>query len=724
MSEKTKEFYEFKDFRLNLAEKILEREGRTISLTPKVFETLCVLVENAGRLLEKAELMQLIWPDRYVDEGNLTFNIRMLRQALGDDAQNPQFIQTVPRRGYRFIATVEKTGSVGQPENDAAMTEPKTEPKFIAPTARDLPQSTPPKLFKFLVSVAALILLIGVVGFSSWYTRNKSFGAGAQVLAAPFSSEKLSTNGKVSLAVLSPDGKTVLYRNENGGLQSLWLRQLASANNTELIPPSGDVYYGLKYAPSGDFIYFVRGGRDRERQADIYRTPIFGGVPVKVVSDAQGWFSISPDGAKISFVRCYRRDEDNCSLWIADAQNGQNERKLTVRQRPLRISANDFSPNGKTIAFAVGQSENQANEFELHEVKIESGAERELTSEKFFDIKSLAWLPDGDNLLIVASQIPNRKFRLWRISQSGGSAVPLTKDSEDYAGVSVDKTASLIVATQIKADFKLLLRQTNNPSDTRTLFDATASSFAPNGTILFASTMSGNEEIWSCDTHGGNLRQLTNDAADDSDPLAAPDGNSIFFSSNRTGMVQVWRMNADGSNQIQITHQEGGFPIALSADERWIYYLHGVQRTLWRASADGRSAAEEMVLNKQKYRFAFSPDKSQVAFSEKLDDTRTLNIVSLATGQILKVFRAPIAKARFGEIAWLPDGQTLVYTLTDSNYVNKTMWQQPLETETPVQIADLGDEEINSLALAPDSQACAVIQGVWKHDAVLIKGLK
>ena len=719
MSEKTKEFYEFKNFRLDLIEKVLEREGETIALTPKVFETLCVLVKNAGRLLEKAELMQLIWPDRFVDEGNLTFNVRMLRQALGDDAQNPQFIETVPRRGYRFIATVKKGGAASQPENDLVM----TEPKIVSPIARYSPPSNRPKLFNFSVSVAALVLLIGVVGFSSWYARNKSFGSGAPVLSAPFSSEKLSTDGKVTLAVISPDGKTVLYRNENGGQQSLWLRQLASANNTELIPPSEDVYYGLKYAPAGDFIYFGRGGRDHEHQADIYRTPIFGGVPVKVVSDTQGWFSISPDGAKISFVRCYRRDEENCSLWIADAENGRNAQKLAARPRPFRISANDFSPDGKNVAFAVGQSENQANAFELHEVNIESGAERELTPEKFFDIKGLAWLPDQDSLLMVASRIPNRRFRLWQISQSDGGAVPLTNDSEDYAGLSVDKTASLIVATQIKADFKLLLRSTNNTTDARALFDATTASFAPNGTILFASMMSGNEEIWSCDTNGGNLRQLTNDAGDDSDPLAAPNDDSVFFSSNRTGMVQVWRMNADGSNQTQITRQEGGFPIALSADARWIYYLHGVQRTLWRAPADG-SGAEELVLNKQKYRFAFSPDKSQVAFSEKQDETRILTVVSLVTGQTLKTFRAPIAKARIGEITWLPDGKTLVYTLTDSNYLKEALWQQPLDAETPVQIADLGDQDISSLALNPDSQSFAVVQGVWKHDAVLLKGLK
>src|SRR5215471_10817970 len=102
----TKSIYEFGEFRLDPAAKTLTRSGEAVALTPKVFDTLQLLVEHAGRLLEKDELMERLWQDRFVEESNLTFNIKMLRRALHDDAQHPQFIETVPRRGYRFIADV------------------------------------------------------------------------------------------------------------------------------------------------------------------------------------------------------------------------------------------------------------------------------------------------------------------------------------------------------------------------------------------------------------------------------------------------------------------------------------------------------------------------------------------------------------------------------------------------------------------------------------------
>lgn len=117
MSLKTQDFYNFGDFRLDRAERILTRDGDVISITPKVFETLLVLIENAGRIIEKEELMQMIWQDRFVEESNLTFNIGMLRKALGDDAAKPRYVETVPRRGYRFIAAVEPIKTNGEQES-------------------------------------------------------------------------------------------------------------------------------------------------------------------------------------------------------------------------------------------------------------------------------------------------------------------------------------------------------------------------------------------------------------------------------------------------------------------------------------------------------------------------------------------------------------------------------------------------------------------------------
>ena len=96
--------YRFGEFTVDADQKVLLRNGTPLPLAPKIFDTLLILVENSGRIVEKDALMNRLWPDTFVEEANLTFNIQQLRKALGDNARKPLFIETVTRRGYRFVA--------------------------------------------------------------------------------------------------------------------------------------------------------------------------------------------------------------------------------------------------------------------------------------------------------------------------------------------------------------------------------------------------------------------------------------------------------------------------------------------------------------------------------------------------------------------------------------------------------------------------------------------
>src|ERR671934_713214 len=99
-------FYKFGPFSVDALNHVLLRDGEAVPLKPKVFDTLLVLVENRGRVLDKDELMSRLWPDTIVEEANLTQNIYLLRKALGEESQGEVYIRTMPRRGYRFVASV------------------------------------------------------------------------------------------------------------------------------------------------------------------------------------------------------------------------------------------------------------------------------------------------------------------------------------------------------------------------------------------------------------------------------------------------------------------------------------------------------------------------------------------------------------------------------------------------------------------------------------------
>ena len=223
--------------------------------------------------------------------------------------------------------------------------------------------------------VAAIaILLLAAIAAGSWYLLGKGPESSISLLSEPFASEKLSTTGLVNSAAISPDGESVVYSVRNGLRQSLWIRQLPSATNIEIIPPVDGGYYEIVFSPDGNSLFFSRGSDARRGQTDIFRLPVRGGIPQKLAADTQGWLSISRDADRISFVRCDYTDDEYCSLWVANASDGGNEKKLVTSQRPIRIADNEISPDGTKVAFALGQSRNQANEFRLMEVGIDGGA--------------------------------------------------------------------------------------------------------------------------------------------------------------------------------------------------------------------------------------------------------------------------------------------------------------------------------------------------------------
>jgi Tol biopolymer transport system component/DNA-binding winged helix-turn-helix (wHTH) protein len=711
---KEKHLYRFGEFSLCVEEHALSRDGKNISITPKMFDLLLVFVQHPGRVLGKEFLLQSVWPDSFVEEGNISFNIRQLRKALDDNAQDSSYIETVPRRGYRFVAGVEEIV-----EGELVVAESDSDP--VTRDSNEGLHRTRSYLFPTIVSSA---VLLGVVAAGAWFLRTRMTDA-APILSTPFTSEKLSTTGMVFGAAISPDGKRVVYSSRTGAKQGVWLRHLDSGNNVPIIPASDDHYFVFLFAPDGNSIYFSRAQQGLEAQINIYRVSMHGGIPELIASRTEGWIGLSPDGEKISFVRCPRSEQEWCSLWMADSKDGANERKLVSRPQPIRIADSQISPDGKTVAFAAGQSRNAANDFQLFEVSIETGLERELTAERFFNIKSMAWLPDGRSILLTASRIQNKHFRIWRVSAENGAAEPLTKDSEAYNLVSLDKEAKLLVATQVKQDFRLNIFSLDALSKKTFLADAARATFASDGKIYYASAMSGNDEIWSIDGDGTGQRQLTNDPAGDGAPVPSPDGKTIYFASNRSGNAQIWRMNSDGSNQVQVTRGDGGAPMFVSPDNKLLYYKHSLAGTLWSVSLE--NGEERLVLDKPRHLFAFSPDGVTVAFEEKIGNGLSLTVYSLAAGRALRSFELPTKLPRLVEFSWMPDGKSLIYLMAGVDYDKNTLYRQSIDGGAPQEIGSLGDDEVSEvsgLSVSPDGKSFSVVQGGWKHDAVLLRGLK
>src|SRR5687768_13685400 len=154
-------FYEFEPFLLDAGSRILLKDGETVRLTPKAFETLLVLVQHGVQVVEKEQLLKEVWPDSFVEEGSLSRNIHELRKALGDDSSEPRYIETIPKRGYRFLAPLKVCVlNAGQFEGSEAPAEAKARPSAapLAPAADTVGRKK--KTIVVGTALAALLLAV------------------------------------------------------------------------------------------------------------------------------------------------------------------------------------------------------------------------------------------------------------------------------------------------------------------------------------------------------------------------------------------------------------------------------------------------------------------------------------------------------------------------------------------------------------------------------------
>ncbi len=692
---KNNHLYKFGDFSLDLEEKTLTKRETTLSITPKVFLLLAILIENRGRIIEKDELMQKIWEDTFVEDSNLTYNIRQLRKLLEDDFNHPKFIETIPRRGYRFIGEVTE----------------------ISPETQILPPLTNPNKNNFRVGLS-LIFAVGMIAVASWLiakTLNRE-NLASPILAQPFQTETLALTGNTSNSAISPNGKYVAYTSGNKNNFGVWIKNLETGNNVEIIKSSDDLYYGLIFSQDSEDIYVSRKKKESSAKMMLYKVSILGGTMTKIVEDVQGWVSVSPDDKQLSFVRCNRQPDDYCSLWITD-NAGTNQRKLATRLYGIDIGDNEWSPDGKTIIFANGHSENAAQFYSVSEVDVETKAERDIFQNRFFHIKNLQSLNNNEQFLMTANLKTDEPSRIWLVSKKDGEITPLSKTNESYMGISLNKSGDKLIAATIERDFKLHLYETQNPNNFRVLTDAVIGNFTSDGNILFSSYTSGNGDIWSMNGEGNNLKQLTNDKNRELVAQMSHDGRYIFFSSNRSGIEHLWRMNSDGSDQRQITEKEGGYPVA--TDENFVYFRSALLTKLWKTPIGG--GEESLVIDKKSWIFAFSNDRRKVAY---LDGETTIKIFSIAENKVINSFPITVKESP-AEITWTKNDSQINYIL-HSETNGYTLWQQDLNGGAPQKLFDLGKMEIfpnASFSFSPDGNYFTLVRGGWKQNIVLIKGL-
>ncbi|MCI0620855.1 MAG: winged helix-turn-helix domain-containing protein [Acidobacteria bacterium] len=289
MNRQPQHIYEFGPFRLDAAEHLLLRDGEAVPLTPKAFDLLLALVEHHGHLLEKDELLKKVWPDTFVEEANLASNISQLRKALGDGENGERYIETVPKRGYRFVAPMKEVAANGAEPEGQKYAEPAEigrEPVAASDTGRYFSRIRGHKLG---ISVTVAALIIGLAGVS--YLRSSTTPPPPRTLV------RLTFDaGLQSEPTWSPDGRWIAYSSDRGGNFDIWVKPVAGGDPAQVTKsPAHD--WQPDWSPNGSQIVF----RSERNGGGLFVAPPLGGAEQKIAD-----FGYRPrwsrDGSQILFA--------------------------------------------------------------------------------------------------------------------------------------------------------------------------------------------------------------------------------------------------------------------------------------------------------------------------------------------------------------------------------------------------------------------------------------
>jgi Tol biopolymer transport system component/DNA-binding winged helix-turn-helix (wHTH) protein len=744
MGNKTKGLYEFGNFRLDAETDTLWQDDDLISLSPKAFELLKLLVINEGKIVSKTDIFETIWKDTFVEEGVLTQNIYTLRNALGKDENGDQIIENITRRGYRISTPVIFIESEKKSEEFKEGLEPDSSVKFTEEdNIADEPSSdhikSPSKQKRILIGVVFGVFLISVIGIFLYNLPKQKTEKPVNtqnIILANLEFKRLTDKGDVNFLNISPDGNWLAYSNSDG----IFLKDFKADSEVSLNVDGVEDFGFLQFSKDGTNLYF-RSPKASFIPAKIYQTSRFGGSAKVIAENVWSGFSFSPDGKNMAFARV--NPLENKHILITKNLETGKETELTTKTPPFEFYARNFpawsSDGKKIVSVVINRTEHFA---QLIVTDIETGKDEEIKTHNFQNVEQVVWAADGK--AFIASASDGKNFQLWRISYPNGKVTRITNDLNDYLGISITSDGKKLLARQRKYFSNIWVGDGKNIENFKQLTQGFARNEGLKGLVW-----AGNEKIvytanydkirdwnlWLIDTNDKSRQQLTSNAETQNEyPAISPDGNSIYYSSDSGELVKIKKISLSGGSPVQVTsgkNESELFP-QISKNGDFLYYIKKGSNSsaVWQRSL-ANNKEEKITLENEVSPINFlsiSPDGKYLAFQNLTKETGEESTKGFF--QVCVISTDDPKEKNFYEIT---SSQPFAYFSNDGKaleFITNTpegsdIWRLELEINSePKSIFNLKNEWIFAFAWSKNGEKLALARGNLIRDAVLLTGFE
>jgi serine/threonine protein kinase/WD40 repeat protein len=595
--------------------------------------------------------------------------------------------------------------------------------------------------FGLATIIAVALVLLAAAGFGVYTLLSRTGPTPFQ----NFSMTQITNTGKAEDAAISPDGKYVLNVQDDNGLRSLWLRNVPTGSDAQIVPPAAAVYRALAFSPDGNYVYFRKAGLGTQSEWDLYRTPVLGGAPQMVVRDIDSNITFSPDGHRMAYVRGNDPDVGKTRLLSANL-DGSDETILRIAPLLEEFSRNlSWSPDGKKIAFSVNPKSRALGIVLAFDTS--SKLVQPLASSNDDQPREIAWLPGGRWLLTRFLQEGNQGLgQIGLIPSGGGPIQPVTRDTNSYRSLTLSADGKQAATVQVRSarNLDLLTGPEKHGSNT--------AQPSPQAQDVISVGWTGDNKLLISDGH--SLRRIRMDGGVESTPLSDSNAWMPAFSGcgdryivltwafhGGDNQVGIWRANTDGSNLKRLT--TGGFDIhpVCSPDGKWVYYYAGAPHFSMRVPLDGgepRSVPGSDVprmfgggagqaISPDGKLLVFNadinlPDNPQAAAESKLAIVN-LDSNSQSTPRLIapgaQIAGGPSSLNNNNNLSFAPDGKSVAYIVREKGVDN--IFVQPLDGTPGRQITDFTSEEISQFQWSPDGKTLAIARVQNTSDVVLLR---